>query len=365
MLPPAARTVLGLPAFLTGVAYLFWCFQGALLTGFLKFWRFRGPRNDCWAALSFLMWAFGVRIRKLPGPAPVADRKMVYLVNHRSWCDFFVDMWALGARPLPLSRGAVGAAFPAFTSSLLSVRSILLFNRKGIKDTEKFNQWLDRELAEGPSNPQCSLLVYPEGHRSQLNKSLPLKRGMLRYVHSRRLPVQVIVTAGKEEVLNESRRCVRFGSTLVTGCSEVLESSRIKDFEEFAKEVQRIWDAEWARVHVAQRSDDLPLLEPKPILDMPYTPAQLAAETAALVFWTATLLWLARFWFRTLVALAAAGPLGTAAVAGLGLWTAASLAAAALLPAPAPRAKPTAAALGSSNGEAAGVAAAAAAKKEG
>ena len=98
---------------------------------------------------------------------------------------------------------------------------------------------------------------------------------------------------------------------------------------------------------------------------MPYTPAQLAAETAALVFWTATLLWLARFWFRTLVALAAAGPLGTAAVAGLGLWTAASLAAAALLPAPAPRAKPTAAALGSSNGEAAGVAAAAAAKKEG
>jgi len=30
----------------------------------------------------------------------------------------------------------VGAAFPAFTSSLLAIKSILLFNRAGIKDTE-------------------------------------------------------------------------------------------------------------------------------------------------------------------------------------------------------------------------------------
>ena len=39
------------------------------------------PPPTTTTSLSFLMWAFGVRIRKLPGPAPVADRKMVYLVS--------------------------------------------------------------------------------------------------------------------------------------------------------------------------------------------------------------------------------------------------------------------------------------------
>jgi len=53
---------------------------------------------------------------------------------------------------------------------------------------QKFNRWLDAELAEGPQN---SLLVYPEGKRSQKDESLPLKRGMLRYAFTRRLPVQV------------------------------------------------------------------------------------------------------------------------------------------------------------------------------
>lgn len=53
---------------------------------------------------------------------------------------------------------------------------------------QKFNLWLDRQLSKAH---QPSLLVYPEGTRSLRDASLPLKRGMLRYAHSRRLPVQV------------------------------------------------------------------------------------------------------------------------------------------------------------------------------
>jgi hypothetical protein len=67
---------------------------------------------------------------------PCSDRKLVYLANHRGWADFFVDMFVTGARAVPLSRRAVGMAFPAFTSSLLCIRSILLFNRAGVRDTE-------------------------------------------------------------------------------------------------------------------------------------------------------------------------------------------------------------------------------------
>lgn len=54
---------------------------------------------------------------------------------------------------------------------------------------QRFNAWIDREV--GSNAPQHSLLVYPEGTRSQRHASLPLKRGMLRYAHSRGLPLQV------------------------------------------------------------------------------------------------------------------------------------------------------------------------------
>jgi hypothetical protein len=51
-----------------------------------------------------------------------------------------------------------------------------------------FNRWIDAKLA---ASPQPGLLVYPEGTRSQASASLALKRGMLRYAYSRRVPVQV------------------------------------------------------------------------------------------------------------------------------------------------------------------------------
>ena len=46
MLPLLLRA----PSFLTAVGALFWCFQGAALTGFLRWWRLRGPRSDVKAA---------------------------------------------------------------------------------------------------------------------------------------------------------------------------------------------------------------------------------------------------------------------------------------------------------------------------
>ncbi|KAL4431179.1 hypothetical protein ABPG75_006435 [Micractinium tetrahymenae] len=328
MLPPLLRALLNLPAYLAGVSVLFWCFQGAALTGFLKWWRLSGPRSDVQAVLDYLKAAFRYRALKLPGP-DIAEGKVVYLFNHRGWGDFFIDMWVSGARARPLSRRAVGMAFPAFTSSLMSIKSILLFNRAGVKDTEKFNRWLDTELAEGPQN---SLLVYPEGTRSQKAQSLPLKRGMLRYAFSRKLPVQVVITAGKEEVLNERRRWAHLGRTLVTGCSEVLESAQFEDFEEFAGAVQRLWDEQWERVHAAPRSGFPPLVPRFP--ELRYSAAILASESAALALWTAVLAALTYGGVRLLARLAVAGPAGRIAVVALALWTAASLAAAALLPPP-------------------------------
>lgn len=54
-------------------------------------------------------------------------------------------------------------------------------------NSQRFNAWIDAQRA---ASPQTGLAVYPEGHRSVRDEPLPLKRGMLYYAFSRKLPVQ-------------------------------------------------------------------------------------------------------------------------------------------------------------------------------
>ena len=61
--------------------------------------------------------------------------------------------------------------------------------------------------------------MYPEGHRSTLGESLPLKRGMLHYAYSRKLPVQVVIGANKEAIISEKHCTARLNQTAVVGYS--------------------------------------------------------------------------------------------------------------------------------------------------
>jgi hypothetical protein len=82
--------------------------------------------------------------------------------------------------------------------------------------TQKFNNWIDEQRA---ASPQPGLSVYPEGHRSTLGESLPLKRGMLHYAYSRKLPVQVVIGANKEAIISEKHCTARLNQTAVVGYS--------------------------------------------------------------------------------------------------------------------------------------------------
>ena len=57
-------------------------------------------------------------------------------------------------------RRAVGMAFPAFTSSLLCIRSILLFNRAGVRDTEVSWRFA---AALAPAQASCGWNRQPAG----------------------------------------------------------------------------------------------------------------------------------------------------------------------------------------------------------
>lgn len=63
--------------------------------------------------------------------------------------------------------------------------------------------------------------------------------------------VQIVMSAHKEQVLDEKTLHFRFGGTIVTGFSEPIQSSSFDSFEDFFSTLQAAWDKLWPEVFSA------------------------------------------------------------------------------------------------------------------
>eukprot|EP00199_Chlamydomonas_sp_CCMP681_P002788 CAMPEP_0119108824 /NCGR_PEP_ID=MMETSP1180-20130426/15677_1 /TAXON_ID=3052 ORGANISM="Chlamydomonas cf sp, Strain CCMP681" /NCGR_SAMPLE_ID=MMETSP1180 /ASSEMBLY_ACC=CAM_ASM_000741 /LENGTH=309 /DNA_ID=CAMNT_0007094481 /DNA_START=65 /DNA_END=994 /DNA_ORIENTATION=- len=230
----------------------------------MNFLLFKGPRSDMYTWARGLKRFFRLRIVKYGKNSLYKAGPVLFLCNHRSWADFFVDTYLTEGTASLMSRWLVFWVFPFFISAVIVLKGIVLFKRGVVADKEKFNAGVDEKLK---ASPVSGLLVYPEGTRNVKPGSLPLKRGMLYYAHSRAMPVQLIITKNKEGVLGEKTQCATWGLTLVTGFSKVLPTAGT-EFEEFWQSVQLEWDRLWQEVHAADAAglpevvhDNVPLYD--------------------------------------------------------------------------------------------------------
>eukprot|EP00775_Hariotina_reticulata_P012345 gene12345-12479_t len=168
--------------------------------------------------------------------------------NHRSWSDFFIDVYLTEGRAQFMGRMAVVYVFPMLAAPMAWMRGVICFKRGSIADKDAFNSWIDERMQQ---SPLPGLGLFPEGTRNLKPHSLPLKRGMLHYAYSRKLPVQMVITAHKEAAMDEKRYHVRFGVTCATGYSDVIHSSSYDNFEQFFKVLQSSWDKLWLEVFSA------------------------------------------------------------------------------------------------------------------
>lgn len=181
----------------------------------------------------------------LPGPTLLKDEACLYLANHRSWADFFLDVVATDGRAQMLARAAVAVAFPAFMLAVCMIRSVILFRRDNVKDFNAFNQMIESKIKASPVD---GLIVYPEGHRSTNPKPLPLKKGMLQFAWSRSMPVQVVASSGKEGVISEKAKSARWGRRVVVAYSAPIRPADHADFDAFFARVVEEWISTWNRV---------------------------------------------------------------------------------------------------------------------
>jgi 1-acyl-sn-glycerol-3-phosphate acyltransferase len=196
---------------------------------------------------------FGAKLQWAPDSQPLAvatpERPIVYCCNHRSWADNGIDGEITGA-PYT-SRMLVAAAFP-FTAIIALIDGGIIFFKRGKTTPEEFNEKCSA-LLKGHTS---SMLGYPEGTRhTEDAPSRPLKTGMLRMSARMGVCIQLVITAGKGEILQEKRLRFRYGKAVTTFCSKVFDPKTMSE-DEFVSAIQEAWGPTYKGAVAAQEKFD-------------------------------------------------------------------------------------------------------------
>jgi 1-acyl-sn-glycerol-3-phosphate acyltransferase len=298
-------------AFWFAVFVMYWSLPIGCLLYRIRFFHIRGKRDDIFRWAEVLVHFFRVRMYHVGNESLYRSQTpVIYLCNHRSWADFFLDTFITEAEASPLSRWAVFPAFPIFLTSALCLRAVIFFKRAKVADKELFNRTLEKKVLSSFTH---GLIVYPEGHRNLETTSLPLKRGMLHFAHSRKWPVQLIITQGKEQLLSEKRLRSAFYCRLKCGMAPVIQSADFETFESFTSKVQQEWDALWAQVYNSPL-ENLPELQVgvDGVRGVTYPTYILVGQ--ALICFASVLLFLGTLWFAVRLAVSSSASMALAGV---------------------------------------------------
>jgi len=220
-----------------------------------------------------------------PGPT----KKAIWLINHRSWADFFIDHILTGNQGAYLSRWLVIVAVPILGITGYLGDWIWFFKRppqrpSGVPPptgSDVSRSYLYNSLDNKFENtPWKGLIVYPEARRNLRPESLPLKFGMIKYAYEKSIEVQIIMTKDKEKVLNEKSLTSHHGVVILVQYSEVFNPEDYDNLEAFIEAIKATWESMWKDVlgdpsakekEKQKDGEDDKGLSPKPY-DPPFVP---------------------------------------------------------------------------------------------
>lgn len=228
---------------------VYWSLPISAIVYRVRWLSFKAKRHDSWELSKYGFDIFQVKLLKTGEGELYRDGPCMYLANHRSWCDFFFDSYITEGRGQMLSRFAVCYVFPIFMACAKLLQATIIFKRRTLTDREGFNNWLDQQIAE---SPLAGVVVYPEGHRNpDSTSSLSLRRGMLVYAYSRKMPCQIVISAGKDAVWAEKHFKARLGRPVVSAFSKTILSGDYATFDEFYADLLVVWNETWQRAYTA------------------------------------------------------------------------------------------------------------------
>jgi 1-acyl-sn-glycerol-3-phosphate acyltransferase len=206
-----------------------------------------------------LQFYFGYKLYRISETENEGKNNVVYLCNHRSWVDFFIDHQTTGYCSTAISRYIILFVFPLISISSLLLNQIIFFKRGDKVDNimKKVTDFFRRKLSK-------RLIVYPEGTRRTSNEVCDLKKGFIYFAYDNRASVQVVISKNKENVLSEKTFTSNYGQNIFTYYGKTLSPDDHDTKEEFFGAVQEEWKRVWAFVYSGQHEVMLPNELPAP-----------------------------------------------------------------------------------------------------
>ena len=168
----------------------------------------------------------------------ISKNKTIFLVNHRSWADLWLDHYILNA--VYISRSIIKKLFPFMVKLCQKSNDIIFFERNKKINKKKLYSDIKKSL-----NNNKNILLYPEGTRNKSNKSKPLKFGIIKLGYQEKIPFQICIVSNKENIVNEKKLKVYDNQTCEYFTSEIIHPKDYKTLKEFIDVIQKKWDESW------------------------------------------------------------------------------------------------------------------------
>jgi len=193
----------------------------------------------------FKYW-FGVKIFRISKQNIVYDKDIIYLSNHVSLTDTFVDLAITNFTTKYISRYMVILFIP-FISLLAFITNCGMFINRS--KNGNITNLFDKIEKNRINDKFYNMLVYPEGtRRAHQEKPCELKKGFIYHSYNNNLPLQIIFTLNKEQVIDEKNFKFKRNKNLFVYYSAIIDPAKYKkkySVEKYYKVVQQKWNNIW------------------------------------------------------------------------------------------------------------------------
>jgi 1-acyl-sn-glycerol-3-phosphate acyltransferase len=202
------------------------------LLGLMFLFRIIFLKNDFKDAMKYFLKVVCQSKIKVKTKKRLDNKADIYLVNHTTCGDFFVDPIVTNSS-CGISRKLVFLAivFPSLYCLIYNKIKFISVNK------DSFGYVLRRCIEE-----KQKVFYYPEGSRNPKKEKLMLRQGGLREIYNKRLKVQIVISYNKDKLFDEFKKEIHKDVVVYTYYSELIDSNNYVIFDDFFNEIQRIWD---------------------------------------------------------------------------------------------------------------------------
>lgn len=170
----------------------------------------------------------GCHLHKISKRGIIVDKNIMYLANHLSSGDFFIDPYITHYNTKFISLNKVKILIPLI--ALLSSQANMIIFIKNMKDKNEIVKNMNEIETIRRSETNRNILVYPEGLRRihRPNPSQVLKKGFIYHSFEHNLPLQIIHTTNKDYVMDDEKLSFNKGIHTFTYYGPKIDPQKLK-----------------------------------------------------------------------------------------------------------------------------------------